>query len=153
MTTPKAAVSAAMQLLSRRNYSEQQLFQKLLTKDFSDEQAQLACDYAIENGWLNDRIYAEQLVRSQFSKAYGPKRASMYLQSKGIAANLASEIVAEPDWDWYAALEKAFHRKYTASDLKNWQQRSKVSAYLYRRGFASDLINILYQEVTSEDGE
>lgn len=147
MTQPQSARSATLNLLGRRAYSAMQLKRKLAERGYSADEAESALQFVTEQGWLNDEVYAEQLIRSRISAGYGPAYIREYLKGKGIEAQLTAQLLAQEHWKWWEAIEKAYHKKYR-SFPEDWAQQRKCSAYLYRRGFTADLIRELLDTLT-----
>ncbi|UPW17407.1 recombination regulator RecX [Agarivorans sp. TSD2052] len=145
--TNRSALNSVIDLLSRRSYSQQQLLLKLQQKGYPESEIADALEYALQNAWLDDRNYAMQLVRSRLERGYGRNYLQQYLMAKGIKKDIASEVLALPDWDWYQSLCLSFERKYKQGLPNERSLQQKCTAYLYRRGFEFDLINILYSEL------
>ncbi|WP_432452490.1 MULTISPECIES: regulatory protein RecX [unclassified Agarivorans] len=146
MMNQRSALNSAINLLSRRAYSRRQLSQKLQQKGYSPSDIADAIDYAEQNAWLDDINYAMQLTRSRLAKGYGRNYLYQYLLSKGIDKAIVTEVLALPEWDWYQALQQLFARKFSQGFPSERLLQQKCSAYLYRRGFDFELINLLFSE-------
>ncbi|GGA99387.1 regulatory protein RecX [Agarivorans gilvus] len=144
--TTRSALHVTIDLLSRRSYSQQQLSQKLQQKGFDQSEISDALDYAQQNAWLDDESYAYSLTRARLAKGYGPNYIRQYLRQKGISNELAAKVLSDPEWDWYQALELRFSRKFKQGLPERGPLQQKCRAYLFRRGFDADLINILFSE-------
>ncbi|MDO6763165.1 regulatory protein RecX [Agarivorans sp. 1_MG-2023] len=148
--TNRSALHTTIDLLSRRSYSQQQLLQKLRQKDFQEAEIADAINYAIENAWLNDHNYASSLTRARLARGYGRNYIKQYLQSKGINSDLANQVLADPEWDWYQSLTLCFERKFKQGLPSDRVLKQKCTAYLYRRGFDFELINTLFSELQQQ---
>ncbi|MEE1674457.1 regulatory protein RecX [Agarivorans aestuarii] len=148
--TNRSALHTTIDLLSRRSYSQQQLVQKLRQKGYQDEEVSDALEYAQQNAWLDDKSYAASLIRARLSKGYGKNYIKQYLQTKGISGDLANEVLEQDDWDWYQAIELCFAKKFKQGIPSDRMQKQKCTAYLFRRGFDFELINILYSELQQQ---
>jgi regulatory protein len=152
MKQEPSAKSVAMDLLSRRSYSVAQLRRKLDQREFEHDAIESVLTFFLEHGWLNDDLYAQQLTRSRVASGYGPSYIRQYLQGKGIDSDRASHTLALEQWDWWAACERAFWKKYRQVP-QEWAAKSKCSAYLFRRGFDSDLIRNLLESLKTQEEE
>lgn len=147
-----SAKSAMMDLLSRRGYSQSRLETKLSEKGFESPEIATAVAMAKEYGWIDDEEFAASLTRSKLASGYGPNYIRQHLVSKGIERDLADQILREGPWDWWPAIERAFSKKYQQVP-KDWQTRRKCSAYLYRRGFDSELIRTFIEHQQSLEND
>ncbi|MFM2485780.1 regulatory protein RecX [Celerinatantimonas yamalensis] len=139
-----SAKGAVVELLSRRGYSRAQLVKKLKEKEYSTDEIEQALDYAQQQGWINDFEFAMGLTRSRLQSGYGGAYIRQYLTSKGVSSEIAAQVIADEQWDWWQALERAFSKKYRQLP-QTWPERRKCQAYLYRRGFDSDLIRQFFE--------
>ncbi|MFM2483442.1 regulatory protein RecX [Celerinatantimonas sp. YJH-8] len=146
------AKGAMMELLSRRSYSRARLAQKLLEKEYSLESVEEALAVAENYGWIDDKTYALGLIRSRISSGYGPAYIRQYLVSKGVERSVADRALQQDDWDWWQAIDHAFYKKYRELP-GDWQLKRKCSAFLYRRGFDSDLIQSFMQHLQSGEND
>ena len=108
----------------------------------------------IQGSYLNEERFARTYASGKFRmKKWGKRKISYHLKGKNISAKCIelglSEIDAE---EYYTALEKLIDLKWEQSkENQDYKKRSKISSYLYGRGFESNLINeILDEKVKSE---
>ncbi|MBF0367933.1 MAG: regulatory protein RecX [Magnetococcales bacterium] len=86
----------AVRLLSRRPHGEAELRQKLLRSQRDPQAIQLAIHRCRELGYLDDRAYAQSLVRNRLGmKGWGPQKIRAELRHKGVEENLSREVVAD----------------------------------------------------------
>ncbi len=141
----------ALELISRRQMSRRELEAKLLQKGVSEDAAAFSAQWLEERGFLNDENYAAAVARHYAAKGYGAGRVRQELQRRGVPREYwdgAFESMPEPD-------EKL--DRFIASRLKDpedREQRSKVGAALYRRGYSWEEIRAAlarYGAETEED--
>lgn len=137
--TKLTAQGAAVELLSRQGYSRIRLARKLREKEYADSEIEAALHYVEEYGWLNDYEYAFNLTQSRVNRGYGAAYIRQYLRSKEISRDVIEAVFVENEWDWFVAIHKAFCKKFQCETYED-RLRQKYSAYLYRRGFDSELI-------------
>tara|TARA_Y200000002_G_scaffold357479_1_gene340046 strand:- start:182 stop:736 length:555 start_codon:yes stop_codon:yes gene_type:complete len=154
--------NSGLNLLARREHSSQELKQKL-GRRFPDVLVDKASAALERNGLLSDERFAEVLIHSRKSKGYGPRHIAQELAQKGVSKELIKDCLDEKDTQWVRlAVEVAFKKVRTTSRLaqafseledeegsaeefrEHQQQkflaRQKLSAFLARRGFSSEIV-------------
>ena len=131
------AVEKAVELLSYRQMSGKEMRSKLIRKGFEAEAAEAAVSKLYELRLLDDEQYAAAVVRHYTAMGYGAGR---------IRAELAHRGVDRDYWDEALASASGSDEKlmsYIRSHLRDpddRDQKRKVSAALYRRGYSWDEI-------------
>ena len=134
MDDNKKALEYAGKALSYRMLSEKQLYDKIIAKGFSEENAEYAVELFKKYGGINDEEYCESLIRTYKARGYGKKRIAQKLREAGIDRELSYERMEdfEPD---YSKMQK-----YIASKIKSEnpdrQTVKKVFDGLLRKGFS-----------------
>lgn len=123
-------------LLSRREYSAQQLRTKLKQKGYGLEETEEALALMQSYKFQSDERYAQMRARNDAPRS-GNYRVRARLADSGIAADLAEEQVAQlaPEADRACALVERFAGKAFDDTLK-----AKVWRFLAYRGFSSEAI-------------
>ncbi len=126
----------ASKMLALRPLSANMLFDKLIEKEVSDEDAQSAVEYMIRIGAVDDVEYARRIATTLSQRYYGEYRIRRELRSRGIDDEDADIALGElPDpvelIITYAGMKL---RGATADD----KALSKLAASLNRRGFGWD---------------
>lgn len=140
----------ALELLSRRPMSRQELKTKLLQKGEDEETAEFCASWLCDNGLLDDESYAAAVTRHYAAKGYGPGRIRSELSRRGIDREL-----------WDGALDQmpdnsAKLDKFIAARLKDPSDRDqlrKVTAALYRRGHSWEEIRAALRRFDAEPEE
>lgn len=133
---PQQLRSLAFALLGRREYSAEQLKQKLLASGGSvDDIAELIKELSAQN-YQSDERMAGMLVRSQLSKGRGPARIQQELKKHHIDAQLASEDLQQINWLQQAVeLRKRRFGEQLPTDQK---EKARQLRFLQYRGFDLD---------------
>lgn len=76
-------------LLARRDYSRQQLAQKLEQRGYAADVSAEALDALTTEGWLDDFRYGSQLCRRLIERGYGPYYIRQAWQQKGVSPQCA----------------------------------------------------------------
>lgn len=146
---PKRAKLRVMNLLKTRPYTEYQLTKKLKDGGYPDEVILIAIEYVKSYGYVNDKQYAIDYIRSQ-AKNRSKKELYMKLQQKGIQRETLDAAFYETygsykdasegeSFDEEAVIIKALTKKgFTGNET--YEERQKLLAYFYRRGFSMDTV-------------
>lgn len=125
-------------LLSRRDYSKKEIYQKLLQKKYPhDKIASVLEEFSLE-GWQSDQRFAESFVRFRVAKGFGPLNILLGLREKGIDENLAKFIVFSEDYDWVELAKTVLMKKNRCNQYDLFQQKR----FLLSRGFTYELIDL-----------
>ncbi len=142
------AIQYVVYLLSRREYSEHELRQKMSQKDYSENEIENAIFEAQQHKWQSDERFCESYIRYRASAGFGIKKIQYELQTKGASSAIISQKLDECEIDWYNLAEDVFNKKKpTHWDLK---VKQKMWRFMLGRGFDSeyfiDLLNGDYDE-------
>jgi len=127
-------------LLSLREHSRFELERKLLRRH---EQAmvQQVLQNLAQQGLQSDERFAEQYVYSRRNKGYGPLRIRAELREKGVAEDLISIWLDDPEQDWYALMLATAEKKFGGQPPADRKEMAKRGRFLSSRGFPSWMIN------------
>lgn len=151
----------AMSLLKDRDYTRKNLFEKLKANGYPDECIEEAVQYVSSYGYIDDKRYAQNYVLSHMTSK-SKRVIEQNLMLKGIDTDIISHALEEcyndvcdsetgnPELD---IIIKQLHGKYHNKDLNDYEQRQKVKASLYRKGFMTDNINKALDIVVNEEKE
>ena len=129
------AKSRALWYLDRMDYSEKALYEKLVQKGFDKKASSAVVAKLVELGLLNDRRYAEHLAVKLADQGNSKRAALQKMLSKGVAYDLAKEVLSETETDEVSRILTLIEKKYS-SKLQDPDNFQKVYAALVRRGFS-----------------
>ena len=144
----KALVSAALKLLSRRDYSRSEFISKLMSAEFGKDDVEAAAEWCHEQGFLNETRFAESASR-RLGEKYGAKRVAHTLRQKGVAEEQVSAIVltlCESEQDRARTL---WTRKF-GKVAESADEKSKQIRYLQSRGFSFSTIKLVITGLPAE---
>ena len=119
-----AAEKCAVGYLASREHSRNQLRLKMLKKAHSEEASNKALDFLEREGWLSDRRFAEEWLRSRGAHHYeGRSRLMRELQTRGVNKVLASEAVER-------FFEDTPEEKQLEKHIKSCQNKEKMAKSL-----------------------
>ncbi|MCT6700953.1 regulatory protein RecX [Rheinheimera sp. 4Y26] len=125
----------AIDLLSRRDHSRQELVQKLQSKGALYDDIQQVLDWCQTENYQSDERYATLLVRSKINKGYGPLYIAQAAREQGISKELLTQTIEALEVDWFALALGQYQKKYGDKPATDFQDKQKRMGYLQRRGF------------------
>lgn len=137
-------------LLSRREYSAQELRQKLTQKGASAEQITALLEWAQQRNYQSELRYARMQVNAKLHKGYGWFYISQFCVQQGIHKELLQQLLDESEIDWFEVATSAYRKKYADKPIVDYQDKLKRMRYLQSRGFGSDLIQLVFAELKEE---
>lgn len=149
----------AVFLLSKRNYFESVLVEKLKAKEYDEEAIGLALERLHSYGYLDDSRLTEAFVKDKkkFSKK-GPRLIASELKVKGVDGAVIQEMI-EVHYQEDEALEncKALVLKkldyYRRKTEDVYTLKGKLYAFLAQKGYPSDVIKKAIEEVLQSEAD
>jgi len=142
---------AAMNLLARREYSQQELVGRLVAKfpehDKASSTLASVLDKLVQEGLLSDARFAGAFLRSRASRGQGPYRISQELQQRGVAESLVEQAFADESFDWFELARQVAQKRFGAERPEDYQERGKRARFLQYRGFSTDQIQYALDEL------
>eukprot|EP01025_Chloroclados_australasicus_P060818 TRINITY_DN7868_c0_g1_i2.p3 TRINITY_DN7868_c0_g1~~TRINITY_DN7868_c0_g1_i2.p3 ORF type:complete len:256 (+),score=14.21 TRINITY_DN7868_c0_g1_i2:86-769(+) len=148
------ALKVCFRLLNKRDYSCQELKNKMISKEIDIRNANLAVNYLAEQGIINDEQYAKAWSASWKRKNRGPYYAQKHLFKKGICKqdiqSAMQDVFDEDRKDVVENLILEVRRKVDGKiDLTQNKQKAKLRNWLIQRGHTfqtiDDVFNALKQ--------
>lgn len=136
---------AAINLLSRREYSRHELFQKLNPRTSSETQVEKLLNRLEEAGYQSDQRFAESFLRSRINRGLGHMRIERELKDKGIDADLIAQVMSS-DTDWFQLACDSGLKKSQSLDFADYKDKQKLFRYLAYRGFSMDQIQYAIEQ-------
>ena len=129
-----------MDLLARREHSEQELQAKLVARGFAAQAVGEVLASLKHEGIQDDERYAEAYVRSRVAKGYGPLRITRELSERGMAEELAIQALAAMNPDWGEQARVVRQKKFGLRAPADFREQARQSRFLQYRGFTSEQI-------------
>jgi len=150
----EATKKRALKILGNRNFSEQEMLKRLVSKGESQEDAEETVRWLVELGYINDSDYATLIINHYSAKGYGLARIRDELYKRGIPRDLWDDKLAELDDDDMLDTALEFLRKKLRGSQEKDDLR-RASDALVRRGYSySDAKSAInrYMENSDENG-
>ena len=141
----------ALQLLSRRSWSNQELAQRLAKRGCDPSTATTIVSQLNDEGWLDDLTYASSLIREWIRSVPASRRWLQHkLSGKGIDECTSTKAIEEElgeRSEQDTATEVAAIRIATLSSADEATARRRVISAVQRRGFSADIASEAFRRV------
>ena len=128
----------AVSLLAQREYSRQELTDKLTAAQASPEEVEQALAQLEAKGLVNDARVVETLVNRRSGKL-GASRLRQELQAKGVSPELVAETMAGLKGTELARAQAVWQKKFGQLAATS-AERNKQARFLASRGFSGDVV-------------
>ena len=128
----------AVSLLAQREYSRQELTDKLTAAQASPEEVEQALAQLEAKGLVDDARVVETLVNRRSGKL-GASRLRQELQAKGVSAELVAETMAGLKGSELARAQAVWQKKF-GQLAANSAERNKQARFLASRGFSGEVV-------------
>lgn len=142
---PKRAKLRCMNLLMSREYTVQQLKDKLRQGFYPEEIIEKAAEYVASFHYIDDLRYAEDYITAHEDKR-SRKRIEQDLLGKGISREILEQ--AWQQWEEKGGkineatmIQKLLEKKRFDGETADWKEKQKMYAYLMRKGFSASEIS------------
>ncbi len=146
----KFLMHKAIQLLSMREHSVDELSTKLQAK--SDDQALVyaVMDFLVENDYVSDARFTEAFVRSRANKGQGPTKIRADLKAKGVDSVIIDEHLDPSAALWFDNALSLYAKKYGDEPVSDYNTWSKRARFMQSRGFTMDQIQSTVPQVNTD---
>ncbi len=143
---PYRAKARCMKLLQSKDYTESEIRKKLQADGYPETVIEIAVGYLYEYHYLDDEKYVKLYYQSRCLRK-SRKQIIMDLQQKGIAKEsimtvLDEYILNNGDNEEIQCIKKLLLKKRYCDKDADIREREKVKAYLFRKGFQINDINV-----------
>ena len=151
---PKRAKLRCMNLLKARDYTRKQLEDKLKQGGYPTDIIEEAIAYVESYGYINDENYARSFIEYNM-QTKSRKRIENDLSQKGVSKELIRKVFDELkedglEIDEAAMIKELLLKKNFHFQESTYEERQKMCAFLYRKGFHADTISkVLLLDITS----
>ena len=128
----------AVSLLAQREYSRQELTDKLTAAQASPEEVEQALAQLEAKGLVDDARVVETVVNRRSGKL-GASRLRQELQAKGVSAEMVAETMAGLKGTELARAQAVWQKKFGQLAATS-AERNKQARFLASRGFSGDVV-------------
>lgn len=142
---PKRARERCLNLLSRRNMTESELRNKLRDSYYPSEIINDTISLLIRNHLVNDEFYADNYVEVH-QRNKSTRQMKQELTGKGIDKEIINRIIEENPIDEEQNIRRLLERKHFDAENTTMEERTRLCAYLLRKGYDYDKIRRMVME-------
>jgi len=139
----------AVSLLAQREYSRQELTDKLAEQDVSPEELALALAQLQAKGLVDDARVVETLVNRRAGKL-GGMRLRQELQAKGVSPDLVAQAMTDLKGSELARARAVWQKKF-GQLASSGAERHKQARFLASRGFSGEVVKQVVEGWVEED--
>jgi regulatory protein len=129
-----------MNLLARREHSIKELQNKLLARDYAQNEIHKALQILTQEGLQSDERFMESFIHARMGRGSGPTKIKAELRLRGVSDTLVEVCLDERNKTWYQVAEEVRKKKFGSSKPTDFKEKAKQSRFLQYRGFTSDQI-------------
>lgn len=134
-----------MDLLSRRDHSRKQLFDKLGQRDFEPDEINPVLDKLESENLLNDERFAESYLNQRIQKGFGPLRIKHELNEKGINPEIIRIQMEQSQDIWAELMRRQRNKRFGPEIPDNFKEKMKQARFLQNRGFPPESVMRLFR--------
>ena len=149
----KPALVTAVDLLARQEYSENRLYEKLMGKGYEEEEVAAAIARLQQKHYLSDAESCPRRFNYLYTdSSYSVRQICEKLKQKGYPSALVKSCIPE---DREAVSEREYEKalRVLESKYKRSQDKQKLLAALFRRGYQSSAIYRAVNEYLADNDE
>lgn len=140
------AKDAALKIILTKRRSGREVFEKLLEKEFSEEESLEAVEYFKEKGYIDDGDYARRYTVDAINlKGFGKKRIALELKRRGVCDEDIDAALQNAEVDILPLMRKKF------TSCESDKDKNKIINHFLRRGFSFSEITDAIKEVFGEN--
>ena len=145
----------AFRLLGRRQHSSSELRRKLWNKDYEQKLIDEVIEDLSKNGYIDDTEFIRVFMAEKSkTKNWSRKRIKSELIKRGLDSKLIDKILSEQysesDFDNASTVAKKKVEVLTKRNLEKKELRTKLSTYLFSKGFDYELIKDVVDQILKE---
>ena len=149
--------TTAVRYLGIRPRSVKELADYLKRKEYEEDHIELVLHRLIREKHLDDHRFTESFVKERIrQKSKGPRLIQQELYEKGIDKEVVEEILQIVGFNeqYEAAMKEASKRAKQDKKESLGRQKEKIRLALMRKGFETDVINeVMNDVIIEEDGD
>ena len=134
-----------MDLLARREHSEQELRQKLKTREHGLDEIDEVLQALKQDRLQSDTRFTESYVNHRVNAGIGPVKIRYELRQKGIDDSLSNEFLEPLSSQWDEIMAQQRIRKYGEAIPSDYRESMKQARFLQNRGFSPEAVMRLFR--------
>ena len=138
----------AMDFLARREYSRQELQQRLLHRDYdyAPELVEQVIAQLVRENLLCDERFIESFIASRQQRGQGPVRIRAELRERGISEALIEQWLDMRAPEWLRILQELHDKRFAGELPATLAERARQQRFFNYRGFSAEQIQCLFKQ-------
>lgn len=138
---------AVTRYLAQREHGFKELIHKLVQKGFTEKWVEQVVQEFANRDWQSDQRFASAMIKRRIEKGYGQRFIAAECQSKGLDSSLVNGLLNESDTDWYQVAYQCAQRKFGGRTATDQKAQMKQYRFLVQRGFSSDIVRAVLDDL------
>ena len=151
----KTALQKATDLLARQDQSEKILRQKLIARKYDESEVDDAINKLKKFSYLNDAETCARLFENLYAEEkLSVKQICIKLQQRGYNSNFIESLIPAETYEHeYNAALKIATKKFAGKISDDIKFKQKIWQHLASKGFDSEIISAVVNEILNNDGD
>ncbi len=134
----------ALDFLARREFTVKELRFKLKKYSPDPSEIETVIQDLVKSNLLSDERYSEALIQQKYQNGYGPNHIKMYLDEKGVSAEIYD--LNNEELDWVLSCKEQAKKKLRGKPLAG-KEKEKILRFLSYRGFNYEIIKLALTDI------
>lgn len=131
----------AIRMLTRRDHSAYEVFEKLTRKNFPEEDINKVIQLLTNENLVSDKRFSKAYTRMRVEKGFGPMKIRLELRERGVARELIDHEINKYATDWQTRVKHVREKRFGETLPEEWNEHARQSRFLQARGFLSEHIH------------
>ncbi|MCL4128092.1 UNVERIFIED_CONTAM: hypothetical protein GTU68_038403, partial [Idotea baltica] len=137
----QSITARAVNLLSRREHSQQELRTKLRKAEFELDDINSTIEKLAKADIQSDDRFAENYLRYRSQRGFGSQKIRLELKERGVDNDTINTAFDQAEVDWFALAISVRHKRFGEQVPEDNKNRAKQQRFLQYRGFTHEQIN------------
>ena len=139
--TAQSLTARAVNLLARREHSQEELRTKLRKAEFEIDEINLVIQKLAKIDLQSDLRFAENYLHYRSQRGFGSQKIKFELNERGVDKQTINAVFEQEDIDWFFLAVLARNKRFGQKAPDDLKDRAKQQRFLQYRGFTHEQIN------------
>jgi|TARA_B110000240_G_C13488123_1_gene448356 regulatory protein len=139
--TAQSLTARAVNLLARREHSQEELRTKLRKAEFEIDEINVAIQKLAKIDLQSDLRFAENYLHYRSQRGFGSQKIKFELNERGVDKQTINAVFEQEDIDWFFLAVLARNKRFGQKAPDDLKDRAKQQRFLQYRGFTHEQIN------------
>ena len=139
--TAQSLTARAVNLLARREHSQEELRKKLCKAKFEIDEIDVVIQKLAQIDLQSDLRFAENYLHYRSQRGFGSQKIKFELNERGVDKQTINAVFEQEDIDWFFLAVLARNKRFGQKAPDDLKDRAKQQRFLQYRGFTHEQIN------------